>query len=428
VPNILKSRERVILALSHQEPDRVPLDLGGSVVTGMHVSTVYALRQALELDPPDTPVKVVEPYQMLGEIAPDLRKVLGVDIIGLGSRTTMFGFKNENWKPWRLFDGTPVLVPSKFNLELDSKGNILMYPQGDRSVPPCARMPKNGFFFDAIERQLPFKWNALKVEDNLEEFGIISEKELGYYKKESEQLYDETDMAIMANFGGTGFGDIALVPGLNLKNPRGIRGVKEWYMCQIMRPDYLTKVFERQCEIALINLEKIRKAVSNRIAVIFVTGTDFGTQIGPMISDITYRKLFKPFHKIVNTWIHEHTDWKSFIHSCGSVEVFLKDFIDAGFDILNPVQTSAKGMEPKALKKKYGDKIIFWGGGIDTQRTLPFGTPEQVKQEVIERVKIFGKGGGFIFNTIHNVQPKVPVQNVLAMYKTLKEVGAYYVR
>ena len=195
-----------------------------------------------------------------------------------------------------------------------------------------------------------------------------------------------------------------------------------------MRPDYLTKLFERQCEIALINLEKIRKAVSNRIAVIFVTGTDFGTQIGPMISDITYRKLFKPFHKIVNTWIHEHTDWKSFIHSCGSVEVFLKDFIDAGFDILNPVQTSAKGMEPKALKTKYGNKIVFWGGGIDTQSTLPFGTPEQVKQEVKERLKIFGKGGGFIFNTIHNVQPKVPVQNVLAMYKTLKEVGAYYVR
>jgi len=421
----LKPRERVVVALSHQEPDRVPLDLGGCAASGMHASTVYALRQALKLDPVDTPIKVVEPYQMLGEIAPDLREVLGVDIVGLNSGTTMFGFKNEGWKTWRLFDGTPVLVPSKFNVEPDSRGNILMYPLGDRSVPPCARMPKNGFFFDAIDRQLPFKWNELRVEDNFEEFGIISEEELRFYKRETDYLYYQTDLAIIANFGGTSFGDIALVPGLNLISPRGIRGVKEWYICQTMRPDYVTKVFERQSDIALINLEKIHKMVGDRIIALWVTGTDFGMQFGPMISDVTYRKLFKPFHEKVNRWVHEHTGWKTFIHSCGAVEVFLKDFIDAGFDILNPVQTSAKGMEPATLKAKYGNRLVFWGGGVDTQKTLPFGTPEEVAKEVRGRVKAFGKGGGFIFTTVHNVQPKVPVQNVLAMYKTLKEVATY---
>jgi len=420
----LKSRERVTLALNHQKPDRVPLDLGGSAVTGMHASIVYALRQALKLDPPDKPVKVIEPYQMLGEIGPDLQEVLGVDIVGLNSRSTMFGFKNEVWKPWRLFDGTPVLVPDKFNIEPDLKGDILMFPQGDATASACAKMPKGGFFFDAINRQLPFEWNKLDAADNLEEFGEISKEELEYYKRETDRLYNDTNMAIFASFGGTSFGDIALVPGLNLKNPRGIRGVKEWYMCQIIRPDYVSKIFEKQCEIAIANLEKIKKSVDNKINVIFITGTDFGTQVGPIMSDATYRKLFKPYHRIVNSWVHEHTLWKTFIHSCGSVEHFLKDFIDAGFDILNPVQTSAAGMDPQLLKMKYGDKIVFLGGGIDTQRTLPFGSVEQVKKETIERIKIFGSNGGFIFNTIHNVQPKVPVQNVLAMYSALKEYGS----
>jgi uroporphyrinogen-III decarboxylase len=146
------------------------------------------------------------------------------------------------------------------------------------------------------------------------------------------------------------------------------------------------------------------------------------------MSKETYRKLFKPFHKQVNDWVHEHTEWKTFIHSCGSVEAFIEDFIDAGFDILNPVQTSAAYMDPRLLKSKYGDKIVFWGGGIETQTTLPFGTPEQVIQEVKERIRIFAPKGGFVFNTIHNILPRVPVENVLAMYKAVKEYGRYPIR
>ena len=151
----MNSRERVTLALNHQEPDYVPLDLGASAVTGMHVSSVYLLRQALRLDPPGTPVKVIEPYQMLGEIAPDLIAALGVDVVGLGSRQTLFGFRNEGWKPWTLFDGTPVLVPAGFNTEPEEDGSILMYPEGDRTAPPSGRMPAGGFYFDTIIRQEP---------------------------------------------------------------------------------------------------------------------------------------------------------------------------------------------------------------------------------------------------------------------------------
>ncbi len=422
---MMNSRERVNMALNFQEPDRIPLDLGGSLVTGMHVSTVYWLRQALGLDSPGTPVRVIEPYQMLGEIKPDLIEALGVDVVSLEGTKTLFGFKNEGWKPWITFDGTPVLVPEGFNTEPEPNGGILMYPEGDKSAPPSGRMPSGGWYFDSIIRQPPIDDDNLDVEHNLEEFGPISDEELEHLRREAERLYTETDKAILANFGGTAFGDIALVPAPWLKHPKGIRDVEEWYISTVTRRDYIYEVFEQQCEIALVNLERIYQAVGDRVTAVFVTGTDFGMQTGPFISPKTYRQLYQPFHKRVNDWVHGHTFWKTFIHSCGSVMVLIEDFIEAGFDILNPVQCSAADMDPSELKRKFGRRITFWGGGVDTQRTLPFGTPQKVCSEVRERIRIFGPGGGFVFNTIHNVQPQTPVENLLAMFETVRQYGRY---
>jgi len=161
---------------------------------------------------------------------------------------------------------------------------------------------------------------------------------------------------------------------------------------------------------------------------VFISGTDFGTQRGPAMSNTSYRRLYKPFHKRINDWVQENTYWKTFIHSCGSVEMLIADFIEAGFDILNPVQTSAANMNPSELKAKYGEKIVFWGGGVDTQNTLPFGTPEQVKREVQQRIRAFAPGGGFVFNTIHNVQPRIPVENVQAIYNAVREFSKYPTR
>jgi hypothetical protein len=421
----MTSRERVQMVLEHKEPDHVPLDLGASAVTGMQVDTIYQLRQALRLDEPGAPVKVTEPYQMLGEIKPDLMEALGVDVAGLGKPATMFGFKNEGWKSWTTFGGTPVLVPEGFNTEPDANGDILMYPEGDKSVPASGRMPKGGFYFDSIVRQPPIDDDTLNVEDNLEEFGPIDKGNLDYFRHEAERLSTETDKAILANFGGTAFGDIALVPAPWLKHPKGIRDIEEWYISTVTRRDYVYKIFERQCAIGIRNLEKIFAAVGNRVTAVFVSGTDFGQQNGPFISVNSYRDLFKPFHREVNSWIHKNTQWKCFIHSCGSVRALLPDFIDAGFDIINPVQCSATGMAPEELKKEYGDRVTFWGGGVDTQRTLPFGTPDEVRQEVCARLKIFARSGGYVFNTTHNVQARVPVENVLAMYDTVHKCGQY---
>ena len=420
----MESRERVNQALNHKETDRVPLDLGGSAVTGMHVSTVYKLRQALQLDPPGTPVKVIEPFQMLGEIAPDLMEALGVDVVGLIGQKTMFGYKYDEWKPWTTFDGTPVLVPTLFNTEPNPDGSIPMYAKGDRDTSPSAWMPKDGFYFDATERQRPLNWKDLGLEDNTEEFAPISNEDLNYFGRQASQLHS-TGKAILANFGGTSFGDIALIPGLDMEDPKGVRGVKEWYMCHVRRPDFIKQIFERQLEIAMENLGKIYKKVGDKVTAVFITGTDFGTQLKPIMSVASFKKLYKPFHTRINEWVHENTLWKTFIHSCGSVEAFIPEFIDSGFDILNPVQTSATNMSPQVLKDKYGEQITFWGGGVDTQNTLPFGTPEQVERQVRERVRIFSKNGGFVFSAVHNVQPKIPIENVVAMFNALKSEWAH---
>lgn len=424
----MNARQRVALALDHCEPDRVPLDLGGSSVTGMHVWAVYRLRQALGLDAPGTPVKVIRPYLMLGEVAPDLAAALGIDVTRLATTGTMFGYRAEDWVEWTTFHGTPVLVPQRFNRVPEPNGDLLQYPEGDKSLPPSGRMPADGWYFDAIIRQDPIDDAQLDAEANLEEFGPISEADLAYLGSEAARLFDETDRAIMLKVPGTGFGDIAAVPAPWLRHPRGIRDVAEWYMSTVTRRDYVYQVFDRQCEIALANLARVYEVVGNRPTLVYLTGTDFGAQGGPFLSPRAYRDLFKPFHKRLNDWIHAHTMWKTFIHSCGSVVALIDDFVEAGFDILNPVQCSAAGMDPVALKKRYGRQIVFWGGGVDTQRTLPFGTPEEVRAEVRERIRAFAPGGGYVFNPIHNVQPGTPIENLLAMFEALREYGGYPIR
>lgn len=413
-------RERINRALSHKQPDKLPVDFGGVLTSGINVSTVYKLRQKLGLDSPGTPVKVVEPYQMLGEIAVDLKEYMGIDTAALLGENNFFGFKNEGWRQWKLDDGTPVLIPELFNTKKNSDGSIYMYAGGDKSYSPAAKMPKDGFYFDLEIRQQPIDDSKLNVEDNTEEFGLLNDSDLKYIKDETDRLYS-TDRAIIASLVLSGFGDIALVPGPTLKDPKGIRDISEWYMSTASRKDYIKNIFSAQLEIAIENYKKIYETVGNKIEAVFVSGTDFGAQNGPFISKDSYRELFKPYHKRVNKWIHDNTDWYSFMHCCGSIYELIPEFIDAGFDILNPVQISATNMDPASLKSEYGKDITFWGGGIDTQKTLPFGTPEQVKEEAKRLIDIFSPGGGFVFNAIHNIQAGVPVDNIIAMFEVVRE-------
>jgi hypothetical protein len=413
----MNSRERVMAALHHRAPNVVPIDFGSTGVTGIHVSCVAGLRDYYGL--PKRLVKVHEPYQMLGFIDDDLKDAMGLNVDGFFRRKTLFGFPTGNWKEWRTPQGLEVLVPGAFETTVDPEGYILIYPEGDRTAPASARMPKEGYFFDTIVRQEPIDEDRLDPEDNLEEFAPITDAEIAEIAADIREV-GRSGRAVMASLGGTAFGDIALVPAPFLKHPKGIRDISEWYLSTRARRGYIHRIFSRQCEIALENLARIHAVTGDVIDTVFVCGTDFGTQTSSFCSEATFRDLYWPYYKQVNDWIHQHTPWKTFKHSCGSVRRFIPAMIEAGFDILNPVQCSATGMDARELKREYGDRLVFWGGGIDTQKVLPFGTAAEVRAQVLDRCRVFGEGGGFVFNTIHNIQACTPIQNIVAMLDAVR--------
>jgi hypothetical protein len=413
----MNSRQRVQAALNHRQPDRVPIDFGSTFITGIHCSVVAALRDHYGLE--KRLVKVCEPYQMLGLVEDDLLDALGADVVAIFPRYTIFGFPNENWKAWRCPWGQEVLVSEHFRT-IEKSAGVYIYPKGDTSAPPSGHMPSTGYFFDSIIRQVPFDEDNLDPSDNLEEFKLMSEEDLSYWRAEADRLRG-TDRAVITHLNGTCLGDIALVPAPFLTHPKGIRDVAEWYMATAVNQEYVNEVFARQTEIALKNLELLHGAVGEVLDVVVVCGTDFGTQESSFCSTGTFDHLWLPHYKKMNDWIHANTTWKTFKHSCGAVEEFIPHFVDAGFDILNPVQCSARGMSEEILKERHGNHITFWGGGVNTQKTLPFGTPEEVRAEVLLRCEVFSPGGGFVFNSIHNIQACTPVPNVVAMVEALKE-------
>ena len=414
----MTSKERILKSLNHQQPDRIPIDFGATPVTGIHAKMVAKLRDYFSLE--KRPLKVHEPYQMLALVEPDLQEALGVDVEGVPARETIFGFPNDKWKEWSFLDDFTVLVSEHFQTDKQADGSFVVYPKGDRAAPPSGRMPKGGYFFDSIIRQEPIDDNKLNVEDNLEEFGEITDADLNYFEAEAKKAR-ATGRAVIANFGGTALGDIALVPAPFLTHPKGIRDVTEWYMSTLTRQDYVREIFDRQSQIAVRNLQKLWQRLGDLVDVVFMCGTDFGTQSSTFCSKETFRDLYMPYYKRMNDWIHQNTTWKTFKHSCGAVETLIGDFIESGFDILNPVQVAAAGMAPEHLKKEYGSEITFWGGGVDTQTTLMFKSPQEVRAEVLKHCEIFSRDGGFVFNTVHNIQGNVPVQNVVAMLEALNE-------
>lgn len=415
----MDSRQQFLKTVNHRQSDRVVIDMGSTGVTGIHVLAVEKLRNYFGLE--KRPVRVTEPYQMLGEVDPELQQAIGIDVVGAWGKNNMFGIYNQApFKPFKTFWGQEVLVPENFNTTLDVKGDLLIYPEGDTTVPASAKMPQSGYFFDAIIRQPSIDEEKLDPADNLEEFGVVSADDLDFWATATRNAR-ATGKAVIASLGGTALGDIALVPGLQLKHPKGIRDVAEWYMSTVIRPDYIQTVFDRQADIAIENFRRLYEVIGDNIDAVFICGTDFGTQESTFCSPEQFDGLWLPYYRRINDWVHLHTPWKTFKHSCGAVETFMGRFIAAGFDIINPVQINARGMDPALLKKRYGKELVFWGGGVDTQKTLPYASPGEVRGEVLRLCEIFSKDGGFVFNTVHNIQANVPVENLVAMIDALKE-------
>lgn len=412
----MRSLDKFMTAMSFEQGP-LPLDFGGNPVTGIHCSVVEGLRDFFGLE--SRSVKIACPYQMLGLIEPDLKEAMGIDTDSLWNQFNMFGTAQGVWKEWTTQWGQTVLISRDMALEHTKSGGYVAYAKGDKNTPPAGLMPESSFFFDALERGGEIDEEKMDWRENTEEFEPVSDELLKYYKTALEEK--DASKWIVGNFGGTAFGDVSLVPATMLTDPKGIRGVTDWYTSTILYPDYLHKVFAFQAEIAVENLKKIYAVLGDRVHSAYVCGADFGTQNGPICSPDTYREIYMPYHKMVNGWIHENTNWKTFKHSCGSVDRFIDSFIEAGFDIINPVQWTAAGMEREYLKKKYHRRAVFWGGGVDTQNTLPFGTPEEVRKEVLETCRILGEEGGFVFSSIHNIQAKTPVKNVAAMLEAVNE-------
>jgi hypothetical protein len=416
------SRERMRLALNHQQPDRAPVDLGSTLVTGIQASAYTILKQSLKIS--DGDVKVYDPFQMLAEVSERVKDRFGVDTYGVQLPINLFGYRNENWKPFRMFDGNEVLVSGNFQYDVLPNGDMVQYPRGDRSVSPSGKMPKDGYYFDVIVRQLPIDEGKLDPKRWVDQtYSLYTEEDLRYLEETSRRYYENTEYSLIGNFWGAGFGDIALVPGPHILRPEGIRDPEEWYVSMVTRSGYISDIFGYQFELGMKNVALYREAVGDRIDVITMSGTDFGAQNGPFISPDVYREVFKPLHRRMNDWVHGNTGWKTFYHTCGSVVAFLDDFCEAGVDIINPVQVSAAGMDPQFLKKNYGDRLVFWGGAVNPQGTLAFGSPEEVREEAARNIRTFSEGGGYIMGNVHNIQSNVPPENIIAMFDALEMSG-----
>jgi len=412
----MTGREKLWDAVNHKS-GVIPVDCGSTAVTGIHCSCVAKLREYYGLE--QHPVVVHEPYQMLGLVEEDLAAVLGLDTANFMFGGTIFGFANENFKTWLAPWGQEVLVSGDFNVTRKNN-DLFMHPEGDVNCAPSGCLPEGGYFFDAIIRQEEVVEENLKAEDNLEEHGIISDEDMAKLQA-TLMTARASGKAVVAGTIGTALGDVALIPGVALKHPKGIRDITEWYMSIAARPGLVHEIFAKQTELALVNLEKLNASCGDFMDVAVICGTDFGTQSGQFCSVTTFDELWAPYYKIINSWIHGNTQWKTFKHCCGAIVPLIPAFIDCGFDIINPVQCSAAGMEPEKIKREFGRDIVFWGGGVDTQHVLPFGSVDEVKKQVRERCRIFSEDGGFVFNSIHNIQARTPTENIVAMFDTVKE-------
>ena len=417
----MTSRERVLTAFAHKEPDKVPVDFGGMCTSMVNCQVVAQLREYYGL--PHRLPRINDMSTMTAYVDPDLGECMGVDVAQIYNFGDTYGHKNNEWKEWS-YRGTPILIPANASVREDGKGGFYVFPEGDTTAAPSGHLPADGFYFDNLERpDEDFDEDEPDLSGNLEDYGTVTEEQIQYHHKVLEELkpYKKALQCAPAYFC---LGDANNIPGANIRKPRGIRTIADWYMAPLLYPDEVEEVFDKGTDIAIRNMEIYWKEFGSDIDIIYICGTYFGSQNSLMMSPDTFEEIYLPYYKKMNDWIHEHTTWKTLKHSCGAIYDLLPLLIRSGFDAINPVQCSAAGMDPKRLKENFGKDILFWGGGVDTQKVLPFGTPEEVRAQVLERLEIFSKDGGYIFNTVHNIQPNTPIRNIVAMVEAVKEFNS----
>jgi len=411
----MTSRERVAKAVNHQVPDRVPIDLGGMKASTIAVSAYDKVKGKLGIN---TPTKVLDPRFMIAALENEVLQRLHADVVPLDLSCVLpMSRPDKEWIPRQLFDGTKVLFPPDTRIGEDAAGNwLLLNPDGS---PTSFQMPKGGYYFDDVsfnqgDRIDPKKFRPISD---------ITDEHLELMRAYGGSLYRNTDYAIL----GWGFGVCFL--GLSLITDRTSNVTQaltdEWMMMLMSEKETCHEMMDRSVEATIKCLKLANEAVGDCCFAWGVAADDSGTQRGEFIRPELWAEMLKPHYTKLCNWIHANTPWKVFLHSCGSIYNLIPHFIEAGIDILNPVQTSAANMDPARLKREFGDKLVFWGGGCDTQSVLGKATPGEIRQHVKERMQIFSPGGGYVFNQIHNIQANVPPENILAMFDAAYEFGAY---
>ena len=408
----MNARQRVLASINHREPVGLPVDLGATPSSGISAIAYDNLLRVLPLKNKRNWV-----YDVVQQVAQPSEEVLdyfSIDTVDLG-RT--FNQNDRDWYDYRLLNNGTAQQPVWFKPEKQPDGSSLVFKNGEA----IAAMPASAFSYDQIV--FPFlDGYPARYGTNLDEaMGKVHWSALAHspWDHAGEADFWEKLRANAIELRAKSDRAIVLSAGCNLFEwGTFLRRLDNFLMDLILDPKGVENLLDALMERHLNTLEKICASVGDVVDIIRL-GDDLGMNNGPLMSPDTYRKLFKPRHTILCDYIKNHSSMRTFLHSCGSIYKLIPDLIDTGFEILNPVQTNSKDMQPERLKKEFGKDVTFWGGGADTRFVLNSGSPQEVIDHVRANIEILAPGGGFIFNTIHNILPDVPPENILAMFKAI---------
>jgi uroporphyrinogen decarboxylase len=399
-------RQRVLTALRHQEPDRIPLDLGGTVDSTVTAVAYRKLRAHLGLG--EGTIRVADIYQHTALVEEDVRQALVVDVM------VVFDEPNE-WRPGSLPDGSPAEFPARFRPQLQKDGSQVVLDAAGNVV---LKMPASGHYFDPVHSPLADATSVRDIEKHvaaIESYDKPSHLDKSYEElaKTAQALRQDTDYLLVGFFGGHIF-----------QAAQSLRGWQTFLMDLLVNQKLAEALMDRLAEANIKRFERYAATVGPYVDVLQFED-DLGMQDRPLLRPELYRKMVRPYHEKLFRYVKSRCDAYLLLHTDGAISPFIPDFIEMGVDILNPVQVSAAGMDTRMLKRAFGHDITFWGGGCDSQSILPFGSPEQVADEVKRRIDDLAPGGGFVFSSIHNVQTGVPPENVVSMFETAREYGVY---
>jgi len=409
----MTSRERVLRTVNFQAADRVPIDLGAMKASGINVKAYNQIKARLGMT---TPTRIWDPKFMIASVEEAVMRRFHLDVVPLDVSSAMYDVRPDSeWLPSTLYEGAEGLLPPHTEIGTDAEGRWVLLDQ--HQAPTSFRMPRDGYYFDDVAFNSP---GATIDPTAFRPATGFTDEQLKAIHARSRYLY-EKEYAMLGWGGGVCFLGLSLITDRLSNVTMGLPS--EWMVMLMTEKATCHEMMDKSVEASIKCLAQLHEAVGDTCFAWGIAADDSGTQRSEFIRPDLWAEMIKPHYARLCAWIHHNTNWKTFLHCCGSIYYLIPHMIEAGADILNPIQTSTANMQPERLKAEFGGKIVFWGGGCDTQRVLPTATPEEVRAHVRERLAIFKPGGGYVFNQVHNIQTNVPAENIIAMLDAAYEYG-----